>query len=76
VFVAAAFRRQGIGRAMLGRALEVCARSIFRHVFILVDPANGPAAGLYQSAGFEPIGQLISYCAPHVVGPTVRDVPA
>jgi len=28
---------------MLERALEVCARSLFRHVFILVEPTNRPA---------------------------------
>lgn len=67
VFVSAAFRRQGIGRVMLGRALEVCARSIFRHVFILVEPTNRPAVELYRSAGFESIGELTSYCAAHVV---------
>jgi ribosomal protein S18 acetylase RimI-like enzyme len=67
VYVAPDYRSQGIGRTMLARALEVCARSIFRHVFILVDPANTPAVGLYRSFGFERIGQLTSYCAPGVL---------
>ena len=66
VYVAATHRRRGIGRLLLTRALEVCARSIFRHVFILVDPANTPAVALYRSFGFERIGQLTSYCAPFV----------
>jgi ribosomal protein S18 acetylase RimI-like enzyme len=52
---------------MLARALEICARSTFRHVFILVDPANTPAVNLYRSFGFERIGQLTSYCAPGVL---------
>jgi ribosomal protein S18 acetylase RimI-like enzyme len=67
VYVAGEFRRQGIGRTMLARALEVCARSIFRHVFILVDPANAPAVSLYRSFGFDAVGQLTSYCAPGVL---------
>jgi ribosomal protein S18 acetylase RimI-like enzyme len=67
VYVAPDFRRRGVGRTMMSRALEVCARSMFRHVFILVDPNNAPAAELYRSVGFEPVGELISYCAPHVL---------
>jgi len=67
VYVAPDFRRRGIGRMMLARALEVCARSIFRQVFILVDPGNAPAVALYRSFGFECVGQLTSYCAPGVL---------
>ena len=40
VYVAKDLRGRGIGRALMGRALEVCARSLFRHVFLSVDPAN------------------------------------
>src|SRR5438132_3380119 len=32
--VAAAFRGQGMGRTMMSRALEICARSLFKHFFI------------------------------------------
>jgi ribosomal protein S18 acetylase RimI-like enzyme len=67
VYVSAAHRRQGIGRLMLGCALEVCARSLFHHVFILVEPTNRPAVELYRSVGFEPLAQLTRYCAPHVM---------
>ena len=67
VYVAPDARGQGVGRTMLGRALEICARSIFRHVFILVDPANAPAVGLYRAFGFERIGTLTSYRAPGVI---------
>lgn len=66
VYVARDFRGRGIGRTMMSRALEVCVRSMFRHVFILVDPQNTPAVGLYRSFGFEPVGRLTSYCATHV----------
>jgi ribosomal protein S18 acetylase RimI-like enzyme len=76
VYVAREFRRRGVGRAMLSRALEVCARSIFRHVFILVDPANAPAVGLYRSFGFEAVGQLTSYCAPGVLQGVLQHTPS
>jgi GNAT superfamily N-acetyltransferase len=66
VYVARDFRGQGIGRTLMTRAVEICARSTFRHVFMLVDPDNTPAVTLYRSFGFEPIGRLTSYCAPHV----------
>src|SRR5262249_33615712 len=34
VFVSETFRGQGIGRTMMSRALEICARSLFKHVFL------------------------------------------
>jgi ribosomal-protein-alanine N-acetyltransferase len=64
VFVSAVFRRKGVGRALMARALEICARSLFKHVFIQVAPDNGPAWHLYRSCGFEKIGDLIRHRAP------------
>lgn len=61
VHVAARFRRQGIGRTVLRRALEACARSTFRHVFITVNPGNAAAYGLYASLGFEKVGEVVKY---------------
>ena len=58
VFVSAAFRGQGIGRTMMSRALEICARSLFKHVFLSVDPDNTPAVNLYRKVGFERIGRI------------------
>jgi ribosomal protein S18 acetylase RimI-like enzyme len=66
LFVSAPFRRQGIGRTMLDRAMEICARSLFKHVMLSVPPGNGPAARLYERFGFRVIGQVVSYRA----GPT------
>ena len=46
-FVAAGHRRQGIGRMIMSRALEICARSQFRHVMLAVAPDNVPAGTLW-----------------------------
>jgi ribosomal protein S18 acetylase RimI-like enzyme len=48
--VAAAFRRRGVARALLG-ALAEAARPSYRRLSLSVDPQN-PAAGLYRAAGF------------------------
>jgi GNAT superfamily N-acetyltransferase len=63
VYVSPDFRRQGIGRAMMGRALEICARSLFKHVFLSTEPGNVAAQGLYAGLGFVKIGELVRYCA-------------
>ena len=64
LYVAAPFRRQGVGRSMLDRAMEICARSLFKHVMLSVPPGNTPAARLYESFGFRVVGQVASYrCA-------------
>jgi RimJ/RimL family protein N-acetyltransferase len=64
VMVAEPFRRQGIALAMMSRALEICARSLFRHVMISVSAANEPARRLYQKIGFKKVGGVTSYFAP------------
>jgi ribosomal protein S18 acetylase RimI-like enzyme len=64
LYVSAEFRRQGIGRTMMSRALEICARSLFRHVFLSLAPPNDAAMTLYRKLGFEPIGQYTRYLAP------------
>ncbi len=61
VFVAEGFRRQGIGRTMLDRALEICARSLFKHVLLCVAHDNVPAQSLYSSLNFKKIGEIVSY---------------
>lgn len=60
-YVAEAYRRLGIGRIMLSRALEICARSLFKHVMLSVLPGNAPAQALYRGFGFHPIGQITGY---------------
>ena len=61
VYVAAAHRRRGIGRTMVARVLEVCARSLFRHVMLCVLPDDAAAIHLYQQLGFRTIGQIVFY---------------
>jgi ribosomal protein S18 acetylase RimI-like enzyme len=61
--VAQSYRRRGIGRTMMSRALEICARALFKHVFIGVHPTNTIAAALYAQLGFQKIGRMTSYYA-------------
>jgi len=61
VYVAQAFRRQGVGRTLMSRALEICARSLFRHVMLSMEPSNDAARALYEGIGFRGIGQIVSY---------------
>jgi ribosomal protein S18 acetylase RimI-like enzyme len=64
VYVGAAHRRRGIGRTMMGRAMEVCARSLFKHVLLRVRPDDAAAVGLCTGFGFRTIGRMIAYEAP------------
>ena len=64
VFVGESSRRQGIGRTMMARVLETCARSLFRHVMLSVGPDNRAAIELYTRLGFRRIGQLVAYRQP------------
>jgi GNAT superfamily N-acetyltransferase len=61
--VAEPFRGQGIGRTMMSRALEVCARSLHKHVFLTVNPTNAVAVGLYRKFGFEKIADFAFFRA-------------
>jgi ribosomal protein S18 acetylase RimI-like enzyme len=64
LYVAKDHRRQGIGRTMMGRALEICARSLFRNVMLSVLPKNNAAQALYRGLGFRKVGEVVSYRAP------------
>jgi ribosomal protein S18 acetylase RimI-like enzyme len=64
VFVSEAHRRQGIGRTMMGRALEVCTRSLFKHVLLRVRPDDAPAVSLCTGFGFRRVGSMVAYEAP------------
>ncbi|HEV2296664.1 MAG TPA: GNAT family N-acetyltransferase [Tepidisphaeraceae bacterium] len=56
-------RRRGIGRTLMSRALEICARSLFKHIFLSCRPANAPAQALYAQLGFRKIGDFVEYRA-------------
>ncbi len=62
VYVHPEHRRQGVGRTMMSRALEICARSLFKHVMLSVLPSNTAAQVLYGQLGFKKIGQFVAYC--------------
>ena len=64
MFVTPLLRGQGIGRTMMSRAMEICARSLFKHVFVGVGPENAAAVGLYSKIGFKRIGRHVQYRAP------------
>jgi ribosomal protein S18 acetylase RimI-like enzyme len=64
VYVTPSLRRQRLGSALMGRAIEICHRSLFRHVLLSVDPANAAAQRLYGNFGFRRIGPFTAYRAP------------
>jgi ribosomal protein S18 acetylase RimI-like enzyme len=51
VDVAETHRRRGIGSALLARLAELARERGIRAGFVLTEPDNGPANGLYRSAG-------------------------
>jgi ribosomal protein S18 acetylase RimI-like enzyme len=61
LFVTPSHRRRGIARTLMGRALEICIRSVFRHVMVTIKPENQAAKELYRSFGFQSIGQMIAF---------------
>jgi ribosomal protein S18 acetylase RimI-like enzyme len=64
VFVSAKYRRLGLGRTMMSRALEICARSLFKHVLLSCASDNVPAKTLYGQLGFTKIGEFVEYIRP------------
>jgi len=64
VYVAAAFRGKGLATTMMGRAIEICARSLFKHVMLQVSPQNATAIALHQKFGFRKIGELVEFLKP------------
>lgn len=61
MFVSEPFRNTGVGRTLMSRAVEVCARALHKHVFIGVDATNAPAMHLYGRFGFVRIGTFSFY---------------
>jgi GNAT superfamily N-acetyltransferase len=64
LYTAPTFRRQHIAQTLMSRALEICARSLFKHVFLMCPPTNHPAQSLYRKLGFEKLADLTAYEAP------------
>jgi ribosomal protein S18 acetylase RimI-like enzyme len=64
LYVHPAFRRRGVATALLGRALESCGRSVFRHVMLSVEPENVAAHSLFTTAGFRSIGKTTAFQPP------------
>jgi ribosomal protein S18 acetylase RimI-like enzyme len=64
LFVAPGARRQGVARTMISRLLEICARSLLKHIFLTCAGDNLPAQALYADLGFKRIGELVDYRAP------------
>lgn len=62
--VAESYRRMGIGTMLIGRALEICARSLFKHVLLDVWTIDTHVIRLYETFGFRKIGQFVSYHRP------------
>jgi ribosomal protein S18 acetylase RimI-like enzyme len=61
VFVDGAHRGQHIGATMVARALEICARSLHKHIFASVTPEQTAAANLYASFGFRELATFTAY---------------
>jgi ribosomal protein S18 acetylase RimI-like enzyme len=64
LLVSEKFLRRGIGRTLMSRALEICARSLFKHIFVLCRADNAPAQSLYAQLGFRRVGEYVEYRAP------------
>jgi phosphinothricin acetyltransferase len=56
VYVAAAARGGGLGRALYGALLAILARQRFHAAFAGVTLPNAASVGLHRAAGFEPVG--------------------
>ena len=61
VQVLTAFQRQGVGRKMLGYALEEMKGRGVKEVYLVAREGNTSAQGLYDSVGFRPFSRHIRY---------------
>lgn len=56
-----AWRRRGVGRALLEKAVEIAAGRGARSMFLEVAEGNRAAVGLYRSLGFADVGRRPGY---------------
>lgn len=61
IAVAPAAQRQGLGRALLSRAMEAAAAEGATRLFLEVDIRNAAAIALYEAAGFARTGLRRAY---------------
>ncbi|CAG0995279.1 amino-acid N-acetyltransferase [Burkholderiales bacterium] len=54
-------RREGLGRTLLRRLIEVAARAGAEQCFLEVRVSNAPALALYAAEGFEPVARRDDY---------------
>ena len=54
-------RRQGLGRRVLGMALQVAGKMGIKKSLLEVRESNIPAIGLYESFDFRPVGRRRNY---------------
>jgi len=64
IYVAPASRRQGLGRLMFNRGLEICARSLSKHIFAQLDPQDEASRALITRFGFTRLATFDRYVAP------------
>jgi ribosomal-protein-alanine N-acetyltransferase len=64
VYVSKAFRKQSIATMMMNRIMEVCARSLFKHVLLAVEGDNVAAIKLFEKFGFKKIARIETYVRP------------
>jgi GNAT superfamily N-acetyltransferase len=61
LYVSPRERERGVGGTMLARVLEVCARSLFRHVMVCPRPGESEGPAFYGQWGFRKVGQMVAY---------------
>ncbi|KAB2314098.1 ribosomal-protein-alanine N-acetyltransferase [Betaproteobacteria bacterium SCN2] len=53
ITIAPGWRRQGLGRVLLGHAMDFARQQLVRTLYLEVRPSNRPAIELYEKTGFE-----------------------
>lgn len=61
IAVAAGHRRQGVGRALIEAAAATAKSVGAEEIFLEVAEDNPAAIGLYEQAGYEPVGRRAGY---------------